>query len=134
MVMVSNADMSSGNTLSLGVDPQTGKLSLSVSGLQDDTISLAFARIEGSDIQIFASDNVQIGAGGGSINLSTWDGQNLLSIEIDIDGDGIVDEITELTDQALGELVEDGQTAEVIISEFSEFAPLFERCREPGFC
>ena len=134
MVMIGNADMTGGNSMSLGIDPQTGKLSLSLSGLQDDTISLAFARIEGDTIQIFANDEVQLGVNGaGSITINEWDGQNVLSIEVDSNNDGVVDSTDQLLDQGLGALLEEGQSSSEIISEFGEFSPYMTESENQEF-
>ena len=134
MVMIGNADMTRGNALTLGIDPQTGKLSLSISGLQDDTISLAFARIEGDTIQVFANNDVQLGVNGaGSITINEWDGQNVLSLEVDINNDGIVDQTDQLIDQGLGTLLEEGQSSSEIISEFGEFSPYMNETENQEF-
>jgi hypothetical protein len=133
-VVVGNIDMQSGNQLTVGFDPLTQQLNLSVNGIQDPTISLAFARIEGTDIQIFATDNLQLGPNGTAMaNLLNWNGQSTFPLSVDGNGDGTFEGTSSLTNLPLSGLIEQGNTSIEIISHLAEFSPYLNETERDEF-
>ncbi len=134
LVVVGNIDMQAGNQLTVGFDPLTQQLNLSVNGVQDPTISLAFARIEGNDIQIFATDNLQLGPNGTAMaDLLNWNGQSTFPLSVDGNGDGTFEGTSSLTNLPLSELIEQGNTSIEIISHLAEFAPYLNETERNEF-
>ncbi len=134
MVVVGNIDMSTGSQLTIGFDPATQQLSLSVNGVTDPEISLAFARIEGTDIQIFATGTLQLGPNGTAVtNLLGWDGESSFTLSLDVNGDGVFEGTSVLPDLPLSELIEQGDTSIEIISQLAEFAPYMNEGENDAF-
>ncbi len=134
LVVVGNIDMLAGSQLTVGFDPLTQQLSLAVDGVEDPTISLAFARIEGTDIQIFAADNLQLNPNGSAVaNLLGWNGDSSFPLSVDGNGDGTYEGTTTLSDVPLSDLIVQGNSSAEIISHLAEFAPYLNEQENNSF-
>jgi len=107
-----------GQTLDMGVDPETGKMVFKGEGLGDEHFSFVMAAVDENGTEIFANSDLALsGEGGAAFDFESWDG-GPLEIDVDADGDGEYESSGSLDDEPFDALDE-------TIGSADEFEALF---------
>jgi hypothetical protein len=127
LLLVNNADMQAGESLTMALDPQTELLTIHAEHLQDPLIGLAFARVDGEGAQIFANNAINISPDGtATLDILHWKGEKSLNETIDSESDGKTVLQVGLQDQPLVSTFSSEYTADDILNSYKEFAPYLD--------
>ena len=124
MFILDGANISAGNSLSMGIDPESG--SLTIQGPNNDTSTLSFTIVHTGPAgdAIFTTQNLIIGSGSqASLDFAGWFQTGVLNVVMDQNRDGQPDATGILEDQMLESLLLAGITYNEILTNLDLLSP-----------
>ncbi|HSG16642.1 MAG TPA: hypothetical protein VLE70_10020 [Anaerolineae bacterium] len=119
-------ELASDENISLEFDAEE-RLTLAGNGIDDDTIVMAMARLDGESEQTFAADAVAMHSESGiQLDLYNWEDGESLEALYDGDDDGQRESAFELQDRPLSDLVEGAESACQINTLLGEYGPYMD--------
>ena len=124
MITLGGADLAAQSTLSLSVDPGTGDLQLGGDALQNQSIELVIAKIDQNGSHLFANESLTLaGSGTTGLAIGAWTEESGLGVTVDLDGDGVVEEVQIAEDKLLSAVIENFTSGAEIIGVIADIAP-----------
>lgn len=122
VVSFSSGEFDEGDEMILGIDSETGALTIDANGLDGEDIDMLLANLDEDGVDLFASTDMGFTDEGlFGLDLESWNGDGEVGFLIDAEGDGEFEESVGLEEAELSELMEGVEDSDDVFATFGEF-------------